>query len=167
MPINPNTRYYVEAQTLQIAYNKCTDMMQKCVSSMKRILISSIITGVLTMILWIASIIICGFSLNHAVFLITFLTEVGLMIEYGRDSRNIAINPDMNENVQNILYGDKYAISEVNPEELHNITNKLTLNTGVMQSYIKGFNVIHIMMELICITNSALFFARIIIHFIG
>lgn len=58
MPINPNTRYYVEAQTLQIAYNKCTDMMQKCVSSMKRILISSIITGVLTMIIWIASIII-------------------------------------------------------------------------------------------------------------
>lgn len=167
MPINPNTRYYVEAQTLQIAYNKCTDMMQKCVSSMKRILISSIITGVLTMILWIASIIICGFSLNHAVFLITFLTEVGLMIEYGRDSRNIAINPDMNENVQNILYGDKYAISEVNPEELHNITNKLILNTGVMKSYIKGFDTIYLVYEIVCITNSALFFARIIIHFIG
>lgn len=100
MPINPNTRYYVEAQTLQIAYNKCTDMMQKCVSSMKRILISSIITGVLTMIIWIASIIICGFSFNHAVFLITFLLEVGIMILYGRDSKNIAINPDMNENVQ-------------------------------------------------------------------
>lgn len=167
MPINPNTRYYVEAQTLQIAYNKCTDMMQKCVSAMKRILISSIITAVFTMIIWIASIIICGFSINHAVFLFVFLTEVGLMIEYGRDSKNIAINPDMNENVQNILYGDKYAISEVNPEELHNITNKLILNTGVMQSYIKGFNVIHITMELVCITNSALFFARIIIHFIG
>lgn len=167
MPINPNTRYYVEAQTLQIAYNKCTDMMQKCVSSIKRILISSIIIGLLTMILWIASIIICGLAENHAVFLITFLTEVGLMIVYGRDSKNIAINPDMNENVQNILYGDKYAISEVNPEELHNITNKLILNTGVMRSYIKGFNIIHIMYELICISNSALFFARIIVHFIG
>lgn len=167
MPINPNTRYYVEAQTLQIAYNKCTDMMQKCVSSIKRILISSIIIGLLTMILWIASIIICGLAENHAVFLITFLTEVGLMIVYGRDSKNIAINPDMNENVQNILYGDKYAISEVNPEELHNITKKLILNTGVMRSYIKGFNFIHIMYELICISNSALFFARIIIHFIG
>lgn len=167
MPINPNTRYYVEAQTLQIAYNKCTDMMQKCVSSMKRILISSIITGVLSMIIWIASTIICGFSLNHAIFLFVFLTEVGLMIEYGRDSKNIAINPDMNENVQNILYGDKYAISEVNPEELHNITNKLILNTGVMKSYIKGFNIIYIMMELVCIANSALFFARIVIHFIG
>lgn len=167
MPINPNTRYYVEAQTLQIAYNKCTDMMRKCVSSMKRILISSIITGVLTTIIWIASIIICGFSINHVIFLFVFLTEVWLMILYGRDSRNIAINPDMNENVQNILYGDKYAISEVNPEELHNITNKLILNTGVMKSYIKGFNFIHIIMELICITNSALFFARIIIHFIG
>ena len=114
-----------------------------------------------------AVIIICGISINHVVFLITFLLEAGLMFFYGRDSRNIAINPDMNENVQNILYGDKYAISEVNPEELHNITNKLTLNTGVMQSYIKGFNTIHIMMELICITNSALFFARIILHFIG
>lgn len=167
MPINPNTRYYVEAQTLQIAYNKCTDMMQKCVSSMKRILISSIIIGVLVMIIWIASIILCGFSANHLVFLITFFAEVDLMILYGRDSRNIAINPDMNENVQNILYGDKYAISEVNPEELHNITNKLTLNTGVMQSYIKGFNVIHIMFEIICIVNGALFLSRIIIHFIG
>lgn len=146
MPINPDTHYILEAKLLESSYSDCVKEKNHSIRIIKE-------GFILYIPLVILSLIASFITVRGRTFLclsIIILLSVGffLMLE---NAKNLAITPESNSNIQDILYGDRYTISEANPEELYNYTRELRENIGKLKMFSKLFSIYTTIMTLIFI----------------
>ena len=141
MPINPDTRFVLEAKMLEKVYAQVSNDVKRLTSLLKWYLITDLPLAFVSITLGLIII----FTNEHWQYRLMMLcvqliiaTTAYLMANL---LKNLAMDQDMYDNVQNIIYGDKYAISEINPEELSNITSTLQENHGKMEMMYECFRI--------------------------
>lgn len=141
MPINPDTRFVLEAKMLEKVYAQVSNDVKRLTSLVKWYLITDLPLAFVSITLGLIII----FTNEHWQYRLIMLcvqliiaTAAYLMANL---LKNLAMDQDMYDNVQNIIYGDKYAISEINPEELSNITSTLQENHGKMEMLYECFRI--------------------------
>lgn len=137
MPINPNTHYVIEAKSLESSYVDCKMEAQGYAKNLKRSCIGIGILGFISGIINIATFILTISPISFSFILLIFLCT-GLVTGYIMSSKNVAMDPATDQDIQSIIYGDKYAVTEANPEELHNYVKYLRINQGMIRSYNRG-----------------------------
>lgn len=145
MPINPNTRFILESKAIESAYIDCRDAANVLVGVEKASILIMTAASILSLV-----ISILYFTISLEIFFLDIIFVEVLMIGgfffYLQSSKNIATDPSEDEDIRNIIYGDKYAITEVNPEELANYTRKLRVSQGSITTFVKGLKIVTITM---------------------
>lgn len=141
MPINPDTRFVLEAKMLEKVYSQVSNDVKKLTAFVKRYLITDLPLVLVSITLGLIIIFMHEHWQYRLVMLcVQFIIEVASYL-MANLLQNLAMDQDMYDNVQNIIYGDKYAISEINPEELSNITSTLQENHGKMEMLYECFRI--------------------------
>lgn len=148
MPINPNTRYSLEAKLIESAFQDCQVVASKCTKFIKRSSIAYIISVLLTLALIIYSMIV-EFSYQHIYFIIIIVIVSICMVINLKSASNLIMKSQDYEDIKKIVYGDKYYLVEVNPEKLFNYTSNIRNGEGKTIEYIKTSKRMFIMAELI------------------
>lgn len=141
MPINPDTRFVLEAKMLEKSYAQVSNDVKKLGSLVKRYIFTAFPLSIISIFLGFVIIFMNEHWQYRLVLLgvqICIMTSVYLIITH---MKNLAMDRDMYDNVQDIIYGDKYAISEINPEELSNITTTLQENHGKIEMLYECFRI--------------------------
>lgn len=141
MPINPDTRFVLEAKMLEKSYAQVSNDVKKLGSLVKRYIFTTFPLSIISIFLGVVIIFMNEHWQYRLVLLgaqICIMTSVYLMMTH---MKNLAMDRDMYDNVQDIIYGDKYAISEINPEELSNITTTLQENHGKIEMLYECFRI--------------------------
>lgn len=139
MPINPDTRFVLEAKMLEKVYTQVSNDVKKLVSLVKWYIFTEIPVSSLSNILGLVIIFTNEHWQYRLVMLCVQLVIISLTYRMTTFMKDLAMDREMYDNVQNIIYGDKYAISEINPEELSNITSTLQENHGKMEMFYECF----------------------------
>lgn len=137
MPINPNTHYVIEAKSLESSYMDCKMEAQIYAKNLKRSCIGIGLLGIISIIINITTFTITISPISFS-FILLILLCTGIVIGYIFSSKNVAMDPEKDQDIQSIIYGDKYAVTEANPEELHNYVKFLRINQGMIRSYNRG-----------------------------
>lgn len=141
MPINPDTRFVLEAKMLEKAYTQVSNDVKKLVSLAKWYLFTEIPVSYLSIVLGLVIIFTNEHWQYRLIVLCVQILIISVTYMMSTFMKNLAMDREMYDNVQNIIYGDKYAISEINPEELSNITSTLQENHGKMEMFYECFRV--------------------------
>lgn len=165
MPINPNTHYVIEAKSLEASYVDCKSEAQIYAKNLKRSCAGIGILGILSIILTIVTFVITISPISIS-FLLLILLCTGITIGYILSSKNVAMDPEKDEDIQDIIYGDKYAITEANPEELHNYVKYLRINQGMIRSYNRGNFWVSIMLYSVYVISDAASLSLLLFQFI-
>lgn len=159
MPMNPDSRYVLEAKLLEASYKDCIGHKDRCVKTMKEALMAYIPSTILAIITSFIDIR----GRTYLAMAIIILLSIGFFWTL-ESAKNLAISPEVNENIKDILYGDKYAISEANPEELYNHSKDLRENSGKLIMFNRMFSIyfiIHTCINMsLSIGNMALFMLK-------
>lgn len=165
MPINPNTHYVIEAKSLEASYVDCKTEAQVYAKNLKRSCIGIGILGLFSIILTIVTFIIAISPISIS-FILLILLCTGIVIGYILSSKNVAMDPEKDKDIQNIIYGDKYAITEANPEELHNYVKYLRINQGMIRSYNRGTFWVSIMLYVVYAISDVISISILLFQFI-
>ena len=141
MPINPDTRFVLEAKMLEKVYAQVSNDVKRLTSLVKWYLITDLPLAFVSITLGLIIIFMNEHWQYRLVMLCVQLIIAILAYLMANLLKNLAMDQDMYDNVQNIIYGDKYAISEINPEELSNITSTLQENHGKMEMLYECFRI--------------------------
>lgn len=141
MPINPDTRFVLEAKMLEKVYAQVSNDVKNLGSLVKWYLFTEIPLSYLSITLGLVIIFTNEHWQCRLVLLCVQILILSATYMMSTFIKNLAMDREMYDNVQNIIYGDKYAISEINPEELSNITSTLQENHGKMEMFYKFFRV--------------------------
>ena len=141
MPINPDTRFVLEAKMLEKVYAQVSNDVKKLTSLVKWYLITDLPLAFVSITLGLIIIFMNVHWQYRLVMLCVQFIIAALAYLMANLLKNLAMNQDMYDNVQNIIYGDKYAIPEINPEELSNITSTLQENHGKMEMLYECFRI--------------------------
>ena len=141
MPINPDTRFVLEAKMLEKVYAQVSNDVKRLTSLVKWYLITNLPLAFVSITLGLIIIFMNVHWQYRLVMLCVQLIIAALAYLMANLLKNLAMDQDMYDNVQNIIYGDKYAISEINPEELSNITSTLQENHGKMEMLYECFRI--------------------------
>lgn len=141
MPINPDTRFVLEAKMLEKIYAQVSNDVKRLASFVKWYLITDLPLAFVSIALGLIIIFTNEHWQYRLVMLCVQLIIAAAAYLMANLLKNLAMDQDMHDNVQNIIYGDKYAISEINPEELSNITSTLQENHGKMEMLYECFRI--------------------------
>ena len=141
MPINPDTRFVLEAKMLEKVYAQVSNDVKRLTSLVKWYLITDLPLAFVSITLGLIIIFTNEHWQYRLVMLCVQLIIAAAAYLMANLLKNLAMDQDMYDNVQNIIYGDKYAISEINPEELSNITSTLQENHGKMEMLYECFRI--------------------------
>lgn len=141
MPINPDTRFVLEAKMLEKVYTQVSNDVKNLCSLVKWYLFTEIPLSSLSITLGLVIIFTNEHWQYRLVLLCVQILILSVTYMMTTFMKNLAMDREMYDNVQNIIYGDKYAISEINPEELSNITSTLQENHGKMEMLYECFRV--------------------------
>lgn len=141
MPINPDTRFVLEAKMLEKVYAQVSNDVKRLTSLVKWYLITDLPLAFVSITLGLIIIFTNEHWQYRLVMLCVQLIIAAAAYLMAHLLKNLAMDQDMYDNVQNIIYGDKYAISEINPEELSNITSTLQENHGKMEILYECFRI--------------------------